>query len=310
MSAFAVAPPAPTPSSEPLAATDAPAPDPVFEVLRPAVQTLPLVIASPHSGNLYPPEFVAASRLDPLALRRSEDSFVDELFGAAPAMGAPLLRALFPRAYVDPNREPWELDPAMFEDALPAFANTRSARVAAGLGTVARVVANGAEIYRGKLSFADARDRIERCYRPYHAALAELIEDTRRQFGWCLLIDGHSMPSIGGPMERDAGVPRVDFVLGDCFGAACDPRIIDTADRCLRSFGYLVTRNDPYAGGFTTRHYGRPAERVHALQIEINRALYMDEGRYARSSGFPAVLGHLTRLIDRVGRLEIGGKQA
>ena len=147
------------------------APNPPIEVHQPARQTLPLVLSSPHSGEDYPEDFIAASRLDRLTLRRSEDSFVDELFAAAPALGAPLIRALFPRAYIDPNREPWELDPAMFEDELPAYANTGSPRVAAGLGTIARVVANGEEIYGRKLRFADAKARVERCYRPYHAAL-------------------------------------------------------------------------------------------------------------------------------------------
>ena len=131
-----------------------------LEVLQPQSQTVPLVFASPHSGTKYPPWFVAASRLDPVALRRSEDCFVDRLFAAAPEQGAPLLRALFPRAFVDPNREPFELDPAMFEDTLPSYANTNSARVAAGLGTIARVVSNGTEIYRGKLRFAEAAERI------------------------------------------------------------------------------------------------------------------------------------------------------
>ena len=147
------------------------APGAPVDVRLPAEQTMPVVFASPHSGAAYPPEFLAASRLDAFALRKSEDSFVDEIFAAAPALGAPLLRALFPRAYIDPNREPFELDPAMFEDELPAYANTASPRVAAGLGTIARVVASGEEIYGGKLNFAEATARLERCYRPYHDAL-------------------------------------------------------------------------------------------------------------------------------------------
>src|SRR5689334_21393448 len=153
-----------------------PEPATIFEVIPPAPQTVPLVFASPHSGRNYPDEFVRGSSLDPLSLRRSEDSFVDQLFGAAPALGAPLLRALFPRAFCDPNREPYELDPAMFEDDLPTFANTRSPRVAAGLGTIARIVNNGTEIYSGKLRYADALARINGYYKPYHAALRQLIE--------------------------------------------------------------------------------------------------------------------------------------
>ncbi len=250
---------------------------PPLEVLEPRPQRLALVVASPHSGAHYPPEFLAASRLDPVALRRSEDSFVDDIFGAAPALGAPLLRATFPRAYLDPNREPYELDPAMFADALPGYANTRSPRVAAGLGTIARVVATGREIYRDKLRIADALDRIHAVYQPYHGALRRLIAETRESFGCCVLVDAHSMPSVGGPMDADAGRPRVDVILGDVHGASCAAVVTDTAESILRELGYAVTRNNPYSGGFTTQNYGRPRRGIHALQIEVNRGLYMDE---------------------------------
>jgi N-formylglutamate amidohydrolase len=250
---------------------------PPLEVLEPRPQRLALVVASPHSGAHYPPEFLAASRLDPVALRRSEDSFIDDIFGAAPSLGAPLLRATFPRAYIDPNREPYELDPAMFADALPGYANTRSPRVAAGLGTIARVVATGREIYRDKLRTADALDRIHAVYRPYHGALRRLIAETRESFGCCVLVDAHSMPSVGGPMDADAGRPRVDVILGDVHGASCAAVVTDTAESILRELGYAVTRNNPYSGGFTTQNYGRPRRGIHALQIEVNRGLYMDE---------------------------------
>src|SRR5580658_8894158 len=166
-----------------------------LDLRRPATQLLPLVVASPHSGADYPPEFVAASRLDPLTLRRSEDAFVDEIFAAAPRLGAPMLAARFPRAYLDVNREAWELDPAMFADALPDYVNVRSPRVRMGLGTIARIVASGEEIYDGKLCFAQAEERIETLYRPYHAALGTLIEETAANFGSCLVVDCHSMPS-------------------------------------------------------------------------------------------------------------------
>jgi N-formylglutamate amidohydrolase len=277
------------------------APIPPLEVHQPVRQTLPLVLSSPHSGEDYPADFIAASRLDRLALRRSEDSFVDELFAAAPTLGAPLIRALFPRAYVDPNREPWELDPTMFEDELPSYANTASPRVAAGLGTIARVVANGEEIYGRKLRFADAQARVERCYRPYHAALREAVSATHRRFGRCLLIDCHSMPSVGGPQERDAGRDRVDFVLGDCFASACAPVIVDRVERVLRDQGFVVARNTPYAGGYVTQHYGRPGAGVHALQIEINRALYMDEALLSRGPGFSRLAERMTGLIREIG---------
>ncbi len=278
--------------------------DASHEILAPERQTLPLVFASPHSGANYRPEFLAASRLDALALRRSEDSFVDELFGWAPRLGAPLLRALFPRAFVDPNREPFELDPTMFEDALPAYANTLSPRVAAGLGTIARVVANGAEIYRGKLSFDEAQRRLRRYYWPYHRALAGLVERTQGAFGCCVLVDCHSMPSIGRPRERDHSHSRLDFVLGDCHGNSCAPLVVDLAESALRDLGYRVARNTPYSGGFVTRHYGRPREGVHALQIEINRALYMDETRIRRAPAMAGLKQDLRALIAALGAVD------
>ena len=268
-----------------------------WEILAPKRQTVPLVFASPHSGSQYPADFVAGSPLDALSLRRSEDSFVDELFAAAPNHGAPLLRALFPRAFVDPNREPYELDPAMFEDELPSYANTQSSRVAAGLGTIAKVVSSGQEIYVGKLRFSEAAERINAYYRPYHRALQELVEETRRAFGFSVLIDCHSMPSVGGPLDPDAGRGRADFVLGDAFGATCDETVTRIVEQELRSQGYTVIRNKPFSGGFTTRHYGRPKDGIHALQIEINRTLYMDERDMTRSSGFAHLAGQMTGVI-------------
>jgi N-formylglutamate amidohydrolase len=272
-------------------------PDPPFEIVPATGASTPLVFSSPHSGAHYSADFLAASRLEPSVLRRSEDAFVDELFASAAANGAALIKALFPRAYVDPNREPWELDPAMFDGPLPAFVNRQSPRVAGGLGTVARVVANGAEIYKGKLDFAEARRRIEALYMPYHAALEAMLAQTQASFGACLLVDCHSMPSVGGPMDRDPGRRRLDFVLGDFFGAACAPAVIAAAETCLRDLGYAVGRNNPYAGGFITRHYGTPAAGRHALQIEINRGLYMDEIAIAKAPGFAKLAADLGVLV-------------
>ncbi|MEM7223697.1 MAG: N-formylglutamate amidohydrolase [Pseudomonadota bacterium] len=278
------------------------------EVLAPSRQTMPLVFASPHSGNRYPEAFVAASKLDRLMLRRSEDSFVDEIFGAAPNLGAPLLRALFPRAYVDPNREPFELDPGMFDEPLPAYANTRSPRVAAGLGTIARVVANGTEIYGGKLSFREALGRIRSCYWPYHTALKELIEATQARFGFCILVDCHSMPSTvssrGGSAERGAAPTKADFVLGDCHGTACAPAVTELVAEELARLGYRVACNAPYSGGFVTRHYGRPREGVHALQIEISRRLYMDEMKIKRSASLDALAAQMTPIMVALAGLD------
>ena len=265
-------------------------------VVRAAVRPgTPLVFASPHSGRDYPLAFLAAARLDPLALRRSEDSFVDELFASAPEHGAPLISATFPRAYCDPNREAWELDPAMFDDVLPPWVNTTSARVGAGLGTIARVVASGEAIYRGKLQFAEAEARISRCWAPYHAELARLLGETQARHGACLLIDCHSMPGGGAASGRTP-----DFVLGDAHGTACAPQVTRLVEAVLTELGYQVKRNDPYAGGFVTRHYGRPRDGVHALQIEISRGLYMDEARIEKRPEFGQVRAHLSALAARL----------
>ncbi len=270
----------------------------ILDLQRPVVQSLPLVLASPHSGAEYPADFLASSRLDPLALRRSEDSFVDELFGAAPRLGAPLLAARFPRAYVDVNREAYELDPGMFCDELPGFVNAGSPRVRMGLGTIARLVANGEEIYTEKLSFAEAQHRIERHYRPYHQVLTRLVEETEALFGGYLLIDCHSMPSGAG---SGCGRTWADIVLGDCHGGACAPEILDAARRFLAERGFSVAINAPYAGGFTTDHYGRPNLHRHALQIEINRALYMNEQSYRRKPYFARLARELTELVAQLG---------
>ncbi|MBV8588789.1 MAG: N-formylglutamate amidohydrolase, partial [Acetobacteraceae bacterium] len=223
----------------------------------PARQTVPLVFASPHSGRAYPADFVAAARLDPLTLRRSEDGFVDELFAAAPHFGAPLIAATFPRAYCDPNREPWELDPAMFEEPLPVWVNTKSPRVGAGLGTIARIVSSGETIYRKKLRFAEAERRVRQFWEPYHDQLSRLVENTKMEFGACLLIDCHSMPCSGYP-KTSSTRSLAEFVLGDVHGTTCCGYATDFVERALAGMGYVVRRNAPYAGGYVTRHYGRP----------------------------------------------------
>jgi len=278
---------------------------PPVEVVAAASQTLPLVLASPHSGLHYPADFLAASRLDPLSLRRSEDSYVDEIFGAAPVLGAPLLKAHFARAYLDPNREPFELDPGMFEDLLPDFVNSHSPRVRVGLGTIARVVASGEEIYARKLRFAEALQRIENLYRPYHRSLGQLLEETRNRFGFYLLLDCHSMPSTTLPLTRNGGTRgRVDIVLGDCHGTSCDAIVANTAQRVLSDKGYSVVRNSPYAGGFTTTHYGKPGEGGHCLQIEIGRSLYMDERSYERKPFFARLAADMRDLALALAAIE------
>ena len=264
-----------------------------YAVLMPEPQRAPLVFASPHSGRRYPPQFLAAARLDAHALRRSEDSFVEELFESAPRHGCPLIHALFPRVWCDPNREPWELDPEMFDSELPAWVNAASPRVGAGLGTIARIVATGEPIYRRKLSFAEAEERIATCWRPYHEALAGLIAATRERFGLCLLIDCHSMPTLTaqGPLRPP------EIILGDAHGTSASPSAVRRLEEAFLEAGFSVRRNDPYAGGYVTRHYGRPHHGVHAVQIEIARTLYMDEERIVRHGGFDALRDRLERVI-------------
>jgi N-formylglutamate amidohydrolase len=265
-----------------------------FLLEEPENRQNPFVFSSPHSGRHYPDAFVAGSNLDPVTLRRSEDCFVEDLFGGVVGLGAPLLHARFPRAYLDANREPYELDPTMFAEPLPPHVNTRSLRVAGGLGTIARVVADSAEIYRQPLAYAEAEQRIRHLYMPFHEALRELLEETLRSFGCAVLIDCHSMPSVGGPADDDNGFDRPDIVLGDRYGTSCAGIVTAEAERILRQLGYSVVRNNPYAGGFNTEHYGKPSQGLHALQIELNRALYMDEDRLERNAGFVQVRDDMT----------------
>lgn len=258
---------------------------PAFEILEPDFQLSPVVISSPHSGAVYPVRFLAASRLDPLTLRRSEDAFVDELVQPAVAAGAPLLRAHFPRAYLDVNREPYELDPRMFEGRLPLGANTRSIRVAGGLGTIARVVGDSQEIYRGRLPVAEAIRRIDELYRPYHNALRGLIDRSWHQFGSAILLDCHSMPSSSQSSRADEQ-HRADFIIGDRYGTSSDAVYTAWLDRAFSARGFVVRRNKPYAGGYITESYGAPAMGVHAIQIEVNRGLYMNEATIEKHNGF------------------------
>lgn len=271
---------------------------PAFETVRPRRIAAPMVFNSPHSGRVYPPRFLAMTRLDHLSIRQSEDAYVDELFGRAPHLGAPLLRAHFPRAYLDVNREPWELDPTMFVEPLSDRFNTASPRVAAGLGTLARVVAENKPIYRERLTLEDARMRIEGIYHPYHAALQKLLSDSVANFGVAVLIDCHSMPRVGRNGERAAP----DVVLGDRYGTTCAPALVDLVETVFVGAGLRVARNRPYAGGFCTRSYGRPQHGVHALQIELSRHLYMNEATLEQTSGFAP----LRQLVDRLIQTLVG----
>jgi N-formylglutamate amidohydrolase len=237
-----------------------------------------------------------------VTLRRSEDSFVDELCLGVVRRGYPLMRAHFPRCYVDVNREPYELDPRMFEGRLPSFANTRSMRVAGGLGTVARVVGDAQEIYGQRIPVDDAIRRIEGLYKPYHRALRRLFTRVHRDFGAAVLIDCHSMPSSAGAKDER---PRADIVLGDRYSTSCVAVVAETIESTLRGQGYSVSRNKPYAGGFITEHYGNPAAGLHAIQLELNRALYMDERRFERSPSFARVAADLETLAGRLAAIPI-----
>ncbi len=275
--------------------------DPPIEVIGPDHLLSGVVLSSPHSGSLYSARFLRSARLDASTLRRSEDAHVDELFRPAVGLGVPLLKARFPRAYLDVNREPFELDPRMFEGRLPGYANTRSVRVAGGLGTIARIVGDAQEIYAKRLSVEEALARIEALHRPYHAALRHLTDHALARFGRTLLIDCHSMPSASAAPHAVAGREdraKADFVIGDRYGTSCSSMFTEAAESRLRTLGYRVERNKPYAGGYITEHYGAPSLHRHALQIEINRALYMNERTFERGPAFAEVSRHMSELVN------------
>jgi N-formylglutamate amidohydrolase len=262
---------------------------PPFEILSPEEWTAPAVFNSPHSGRDFPDAFLRQSRLSKPTLRKSEDCFVDELFLSCVTHGAPMLRAKVPRSYIDLNREPYELDPRMFVGELPGYANTGSPRVAGGLGTIPRIVSEGEEIYRGRIDFAEARSRIEHIYLPYHRTLSALTNAVLSKVGEVLLVDCHSMPASASAHVAPQVTGGVDVVLGDRFGASCAEDISGFVEDALRSHGLRVLRNKPYAGGFITQNHGSPHRGQHALQIEINRSLYMNEATLEKNAGFQQI---------------------
>jgi N-formylglutamate amidohydrolase len=277
---------------------------PAFDIRLPEAVATPFVFASPHSGRLYPEDMMRVAALDADSIRRSEDAFVDVLASTGPSFGMPLISARYARAYIDVNREPYELDPKMFAGRLPSFANIRSLRVAGGLGTIARIVGESQEIYSGRLPVAEALDRIETIYKPYHRTLRRLITRAHRLHGVAVLFDCHSMPSIG--LARDDR-PRADVVLGDRYGSSCAPELVDLAEQALRDLGFAVVRNRPYAGGYITEHYGAPASGFHTLQIEVNRALYMDEAKHEKIAGFADVKRALSAFIADMAEAPFAG---
>ncbi|MBJ6372783.1 N-formylglutamate amidohydrolase [Sedimentitalea arenosa] len=274
---------------------------PVFHLMRPDQLMSSVVFASPHSGCDYPEAFVRDSLLDGQAIRSSEDAFVDLLFDGAPEFGAPLLAARAPRAYVDLNRSPDELDPALIRGARRIGQNPR---VASGLGVIPRVVANGRAIYAGKLPMIEAERRLKETWYPYHEALQSLLNAAHAQFGEAILIDCHSMPheAMDGVARSRGQSPEI--VLGDRFGAAASGEIVDRIEAAFAGAGLVVARNAPFAGAYVTQAYGRPSRRQHAIQVEIDRAIYMDEKRIEPNAGFDplrALLRKVTAEIVSIG---------
>jgi N-formylglutamate amidohydrolase len=276
---------------------------PPFEIVEPVNWRAPIIFNSPHSGSVYPADFLNASRIDLTSLRRSEDSFMDELIEGLSQRGFPVVRVHFPRSYVDVNREPYELDPRMFTGRLPSFANTRSMRVAGGLGTIPRVVGDGQEIYRERLNVDEALSRIEALYKPYHRALRRLINKAHQAFGTVVVVDCHSMPSVG--VSRDEP-RRPDIVIGDRYGTSCAPMLPDVVEDVMGGLGYSIGRNKPYAGGFITEHYGNPASGLHTVQLELNRAVYMDERRRERGPRFGQVAADFAALAQALADVPLG----
>lgn len=261
------------------------------------------IFSSPHSGADYPADFLRDSQLDPLTLRSSEDAFVDALFDTAPDLGAPLLAARYPRAYVDLNRAATDLDPAMIE--IPRRPGL-SPRVLAGLGVIPRVVSEGRVIRAGRIPLHDAQTRLAQVHTPYHDALERLLDAAHKRHGCSILIDCHSMPRDAlRVQDLPSGKRRPEIVLGDRFGTSCAPWISDLAYDAFTAAGFAVARNAPFAGGYITQAYGQPSIGRHALQIEIDRSLYMDETRVTRLDSFDAFR---ERLIPVIAALATAGQ--
>jgi len=292
----------PADSADPAAPADgAEAP---FRVVGGGEPRTPLVFASPHSGRRYPAELMAASQLDDLAIRASEDAWVDALVADAAEAGAALIVCEVARAHVDVNRDPRELDPRLIRGPLPPGSRPTSPRVAAGLGALARVVGQGREIYRRRLTLEEAQARLAAVHAPYHAALAGLMEAARARFGVAVLVDWHSMPSAAAEAEGRRAGRRPQVVLGDRHGVACAPALTAAAREAFEQAGYVTALNRPYAGGWTTQTWGRPRDGFHALQVELDRGLYLDEARLAPGPGFARLKADLTAVAGRLAAVD------
>jgi N-formylglutamate amidohydrolase len=273
---------------------------PNYRLVRPKMQSTACIFASPHSGRAYSPAFLKQSVLDSLALRSSEDAYVDDLLLLAPDLGAPLLLADVPRAFVDLNRAPDELDPALIEGIQRAPHNPR---VSSGIGVIPRVVSGGRQIYRGKLPLAEAELRLRTQWYPYHNALRDLMEETAAQFGQAILVDVHSMPREAIESHTRPGTQRPDVVLGDRFGAAASAAVVDAIEAAFRGVGLHVARNAPFAGAFIAQSYGRPSSRRHVVQVEIDRGLYMDESTVERGRNFGAFRAVMATVMTQIADL-------
>lgn len=267
----------------------------VFAIDEPVSVVSPVVFASPHSGRLYPPSFLAAASASMMDLRRIEDAFVDRVLSDVHLTGAPVICGLVARACIDLNRAETEMDPSMFEDPPLSWSGLRSPRVEAGLGCLPRIAFNGAPIYGRKLAYREAQSRLDNIYRPYHRALEALMRRAQAMFGQSWLIDCHSMPA-----ETETSSRSPDIVIGDRFGASCGPGLADHVDALFRARGYSTARNAPYAGGFATLTHGQPSLGRHALQIEIRRRLYLDEERVEPHAGFLTLRTHITEIAQEI----------
>ncbi len=268
-----------------------------FELHLPAVRDTAVIFASAHSGRDYPAAFLRQSVLDEVTIRSSEDAFVDRLFGAAPDHGAPLIAATVPRAYVDLNRAAEELDPAVVDGASRAVHNPR---VTSGLGVIPRVVANGRAIYRGKIGFGEAQDRLRHTWHPWHRALGSLLADSLAEFGQAILVDCHSMPHEAIESIAHGAVRKPEVVLGDRFGASAGTEVVDRIEAAFAAAGLKVVRNAPFAGAYTAQNYGRPSRRQHVVQVEIDRSIYMNEQMIRPNNNFGAFQALITGVIAEV----------
>lgn len=276
-------------------------PKAAYQLTHPERRTTSVVFASPHSGRDYSWSFLRRTRLNEHSVRSSEDAFVDQLFDCAPQMGAPLIIAGAPRAFVDLNRSADELDPALIEGVARCGHNLR---VSSGLGVIPRVVANGQAIYTGKLSHQEAERRIETYWRPYHQALAGQLDQAEMMFGKAILVDCHSMPHEAMDSVVGLGARRPEVVIGDRFGASAHSDIVDRIEAALSAAGLSVVRNTPFAGAYVTQHYGRPSKGRHAVQIEIDRSLYMNEQLIRPNGNFQNFRTLLRGVIAEI--IEIG----